>query len=380
MTLLSQAPAIVVFRYRFIGDTVLSIPMLRDLRQAAPQAVIHYVASPGSGEVLTHCPYVDRLWYLSNKPTKPSNHLRYEVETAPTLEETPTVGEPIVEAPLSYWDLAKRLRGQLPKGSVAFVLKRSWSSALLACLSGATHRVGFNTEGRRLLLTHPMEYDKTLPEWQCFLQTLQPFGQPVGKLPHAWSHPALEGWWSAEDNAHADNLLSFIPDFSHNTPILPVGLHLTATDATKTLPLQVASEATQALLDRYPQLVFCCVGAQSDSSTYETLRATWPPEWHHRLLNLCGQATLLQSQAVLSKLALVVGVDSGVLHLAAAVQTPVVGLYLPNKRSKWLPPVDTTGAIPMLTPLTLPISANALVQSISTVLDTIVAHPRGTSV
>ena len=370
--ILTDTPAIVVFRYRFIGDTVLSIPMLKALRQLAPKATIHYVASPGSGEVLTHCPYIDRLWYLSNKPTERSKHLRYEVESlSPQIEIT--LGGPIIETPLGYWDLAKRLRGELLNGSTALVLKRSWSSALLACLSGATHRIGFNTEGRRLLLTHPIEYDKNAPEWQCFCQALQPFGDISTEL----THPTLEAWWSAADDDHAERLLSFIPDFSQNAPTLPVGLHLTATDKTKTLPLAVITKATQDLFARYPQLVFVCMGAASDSPTYEALRATFPPETHHRLVNLCGQTTLLQSQAVLSKLSLVVGVDSGVLHLAAAAKTPVIGMYLPNKLSKWLPSVDATSAIPMLTSLILPITSQVLVQSASAVIDIIVSNPRG---
>jgi len=48
---------ILVIRYRFIGDTILAIPTLRNLRLAFPQAVIDVLSEPISGDTLAHCPY-----------------------------------------------------------------------------------------------------------------------------------------------------------------------------------------------------------------------------------------------------------------------------------------------------------------------------------
>jgi len=55
---------ILVIRYRFIGDTVLTIPFLRNLRKAYPEAQIDMLVGPISGDVLLNCPYIDNLIYF----------------------------------------------------------------------------------------------------------------------------------------------------------------------------------------------------------------------------------------------------------------------------------------------------------------------------
>lgn len=54
---------ILVMRYRFIGDTVLTIPFLRNLRHAEPQAHIAWMVAPGSSDVVKGVPYVDEMIY-----------------------------------------------------------------------------------------------------------------------------------------------------------------------------------------------------------------------------------------------------------------------------------------------------------------------------
>src|SRR5258708_23278428 len=56
---------ILVIRYRFIGDTVLAIPFLRNLRRAFPTAKIDVLAEPVSGDTLAHCPYKDQLLFYA---------------------------------------------------------------------------------------------------------------------------------------------------------------------------------------------------------------------------------------------------------------------------------------------------------------------------
>ena len=55
---------ILVVRYRFIGDTILTVPFLRNLRRAYPYAKIDMLVSPISGDLLETCPYIDNLIYF----------------------------------------------------------------------------------------------------------------------------------------------------------------------------------------------------------------------------------------------------------------------------------------------------------------------------
>lgn len=54
------------------------------------------------------------------------------------------------------WDFIQELRSR--KFDTAYILKRSFGSAVMALLSGARRRVGFATEGRSLLLTKSVPY------------------------------------------------------------------------------------------------------------------------------------------------------------------------------------------------------------------------------
>ena len=58
---LTDPGRILVIRNRYIGDTVLAIPFLRNLRRRCPDAVIDVLVEPGAGQVLADCPYKDEL-------------------------------------------------------------------------------------------------------------------------------------------------------------------------------------------------------------------------------------------------------------------------------------------------------------------------------
>ena len=55
------------------------------------------------------------------------------------------------------------------------------------------------------------------------------------------------------------------------------------------------------------------------------------------VINLGGQTTLTQLAAVLARCQLLVGADSGVLHVASAVGTPTVALFGPTNHRAWAP-------------------------------------------
>ena len=141
---------ILVIRYRFIGDTVLAIPFLRNLRAAFPAAKIDVLAEPGSGDTLALCPYKNELLYY-----------------APRLK-----GEKKRRAkfPTSLLGAVQFLRAR--QYDRCYILRRSFSSAILPLLAGIPHRVGFATEGRGWLLQRSTPYaDKH--EVECFLDVLR---------------------------------------------------------------------------------------------------------------------------------------------------------------------------------------------------------------
>ncbi|MBV8121472.1 MAG: glycosyltransferase family 9 protein [Alphaproteobacteria bacterium] len=58
---------------------------------------------------------------------------------------------------------------------------------------------------------------------------------------------------------------------------------------------------------------------------------------HSRLIDLIGQVDLLTAAALLRRCALFVGNDTGLMHIAAAVGTPTLGLFGPSPIEKYAP-------------------------------------------
>lgn len=106
-----KADKILVLRYRFIGDTVLTVPFLRNLRVAFPLARIDLMLEPFSGQVLEGCPYVDRI-------------IPFEIKTIHRYSNQSEQNK--LASYMQYRRKIKEVRYD-----AAFVLKRSVSSALL---------------------------------------------------------------------------------------------------------------------------------------------------------------------------------------------------------------------------------------------------------
>jgi ADP-heptose:LPS heptosyltransferase len=87
------------------------------------------------------------------------------------------------------------------------------------------------------------------------------------------------------------------------------------------------------LLDCYPhKLVF--IGAASDRARSDSLARVRP----ERFVNLCGDLGVRVSAAVLKGAVLYIGHDSGPMHLASAVRTPLVAIFSNrDKPGKWFP-------------------------------------------
>jgi heptosyltransferase-2 len=314
--ILKSRPRILVMRYRFIGDTLLTVPFLRQLRATYPDSQIDLLAAPQSGELLQHCPYLNRVLMFDT-----TRKHRYE-------------NSQLALAPRSFWSYVRQLRQE--KYSTAFVLKRSFSSAALAFLAGIPERVGFDTEGRGWLLTKRVAYQQQRHEIDSFLDVLA-----AADISTNARDRRLESWESPAETYKARSYLAEIAFAESSRPYPPrqqrhIVLHLTSSNANKEWPLEEAVKLATWLLEHGAYHLHA-LGALSDAPVYEALRTQLPEAGQERLHNHCGQFTLTGSMAFLKLMDLVVGVDSGTLHMAAAAKLPVLALFGPMDPRKWSP-------------------------------------------
>ena len=101
-------------------------------------------------------------------------------------------------------------------------------------------------------------------------------------------------------------------------------------------------ENWRALLGRvaaeFPGRALLLVGAAEESEASEFAAEGWRTNGGGPVVNLCGALTPRESAAAIARARLFVGHDSGPMHLAAAVGTPVVAIFAArNIPRQWFP-------------------------------------------
>lgn len=307
---------VLVIRYRFIGDTVLAIPTLRNLRRAFPNATIDVLAEPISGDTLAHCPYKNDLLFFAPKSKKrPSPH------------------------PTSLWACARLLRAR--RYDRVYILRRSFSSAVLPLLAGIPHRVGFATQGRGFLLQRSTPYpDKH--EVECFLDVLRADGIPIHDTHNEnWSDPAVDARLAAQ---------------------LPTaGRRRIFVCAKSVFPLKDwSTEGFAAVLawlvaERNSEIHFC--DSPGNKGYYDEILAQMPEAARGHCHDWSKELPIRDVNSLLRRMDLALGIDTGLLHIAASFHVPVVALFGPLDPARWHPwdtahsivrPADLSGERPLL--------------------------------
>ncbi len=292
---------ILVLRYRFIGDTILTVPFLRNLRRAKPEALIHLVLAPVSGEVLKGVPYVDHIFYWDPQTIHADclgahKNLKGKCEFIKNLRD------------IGY--------------TKVYILKRSFSSAFMGYLTGAQKRVGFDSEHRGFLLTTRVPYNNRLHEVQNFLNCLRCDGIAV-------TDDYLEAWIREEEKASAAEFLKN-QGWSPDEPV--IAIHPFAAVKERSWPIERFIYLANFLFNQrgWPVL---WLGGKGDI-LYETKILSG---FKGKGFVAIGRTNIRQSMALLSCTSLFIGNDSGIMHLAAALGIPLVAIFGPQSVERFGP-------------------------------------------
>lgn len=286
---------ILVIKLRYIGDVLLATPVLRALRSRFPSARLAMLVNRGTEDVLRRNPDLDEVLVLDRMGA--AGDLRF----------------------------ARELRRR--RFDCVIDLTDADRSAVLARLTGAPIRVGFNEEHRwRGLLysdivparpesEHRLEHDLAALR----LLGLDPKPEP----------PVLRT--APEDEAAAGRLLAeagVAPGDRRPLVLLQPGARYWF----KAWPVERFAELADRLTERYGCLVLVG-GSPAERETAETVRALA----RSAPLVLAGRTSLLEFAALLTRCALFVGNDNGPMHMAAALGVPVVALFGPSDPAVWGP-------------------------------------------
>jgi len=297
----SSRTRILVVCTRYIGDTLLAVPFLRNLRRAHPDAVIDVCAEGGARAVLAACPHVDELlaW------TRPPRQRRRGIAGA--------ISALAAEA---AWLRSRRY-------TKAYLLKPSLSAAFLATLAGIPRRIGFAGESSPLL-TRRVRRRRGRHQVETYLDLLRVEG-------HAIDDGHNEHWITPESARRVGTLVNRMP--SGRPRVL---LALRSTDVKKHWhPDRWRRLVNWLVTDRACEVVLC--GGPADMIAHEELREAVGPGVAAHVHDLSESVSLSDAAALAARMDLCVGVDTGLVHLAASVGMPVVVLFGPTDPHRWAP-------------------------------------------
>jgi heptosyltransferase-2 len=266
----------------WLGDTVMALPTIRALGETWPGA-----------ELWCQGPWVPALLAGESAVTR-------------------RMGVP--RDARGWIALTRELRAA--RLDVAVLLPNSFRSGLEAWLAGARWRVGYATDGRGPLLTHPVPVPaRPVHQVDAYRSLLAPLGSASpAAMPTLAVRPG--------DREEARRLLAAVGARA-GAPV--VGLQLGAAMGPAKLWAPAALAALAGALEtRGMRAVF--LGAPAAATLLEAVRAcaTSPPR------SLVGRDRPEILPALLAELDVLVGADSGPAHLAAAVGTATVTLFGPT--------------------------------------------------
>jgi len=289
------------------------VPAIKAIREAHPKAYIALVTSSRAKTLVELCPYIDKLFDVEMDDI--SNALN------------PFNGEKLT----NVWRLVSELRSRrfdviadfTRIGSRFNAVKR----AVLFNLIQGKRIVGRNTLDRGFYLDGKV-YDSVTPDKHEVDYCLE----IVSLLGANLANPKLEIFIKEKDNAFVDQLLSE-NGIQHKE--LVVGINPgRSRPYGRWLKERFATVANNVISDYSAKIAF--VGGKSDVPFVEEVYSLMK----FRAVNLAGKTSLRQLAALLKRLDLFITNDSGPMHIAAAVNTPIIALFGPGSVTKYQPYCD----------------------------------------
>lgn len=276
---------ILVIQTAFLGDVILTLPLVAALKEFFASSSIDVLVVPRSANVLAGHPAIRRI-----------------IEFDKRGRDGGLAG---------LWRLASELRRE--HYNLAVIPHRSLRSAALALLAGIPIRIGFATSSGRFIFTKRVPYDKDKHEIDRNLSLLS----GIGITTYPVRPPAL--YPSGEDESVVAAFLT--SNFGKEPPPLVALAPGTVWNTKRWHKERFAELAQACVADGFGVVL---LGGSEDG---ELCREVASLGGGSGIANAAGIMSLLQSAALIRRARLLVCNDSAPLHLATAVGTPIVAIF-----------------------------------------------------
>lgn len=285
----SSTPRTLVIAPNWIGDAVMAQPLLRLLKQQHPERPIDVLAPAWVAPVLRAMQEVDTV--LST----PFKHGALQLR--------------------ERWRFARELK---KRGyAAAYVLPNTLKFALIPWLAGIAKRVGYKGESRYGLI-NVMHYDDPAHPRAMVAFYAALAMPPSAQAPAGLPRPAL-----AVASGQITAVLNKL-GLRQDQPLLIFAPGAEFGNAKRWPTTHFAALADTVLADN-PEVQIVLLGSGKDQSVCEEIGAL-----SRQTRNLAGKTSLDEAVALIAQASAVVSNDSGLLHVASALNRPVIAIYGPT--------------------------------------------------
>ncbi|MGL5000551.1 MAG: glycosyltransferase family 9 protein [Cetobacterium sp.] len=274
---------ILIIHTAFIGDIVLSTPLLKRIKEVYPESKITYVTTPVGASILRNNKYLTEIIEYDKR----GNHSGIK----------------------GLIGLGRRLRYE--NFNLVLTPHRYLRSSILSWLTRSPKRVGYKSASGSFLFTHKIEYDKEKHEVQKLLSFIE--GEvknsiqnyPIELYPAQKDVETVQNIWS-ENNLCNKDVIAIAPGSKWFT---------------KKWPLEYFNQVIDLLVENGNKVIV--VGGKDELFLNVNIS--------RGVVDLRGKTTLLELAEVLKKSKIVLTNDSSPIHIASAFnKTYILALFGPT--------------------------------------------------
>lgn len=280
--------SILVIRTAYIGDVVMTLPILKPLKERFPEAKLFFLTSSSAKDILINNPYLDEVitfdpfWFY---PAKIKAYLKF-----------------IREFKKCKFDLIIEARGDIRE--FLFLL---WPLR-------AKFKVSYDVGGGGYLLSHVVPYDNVCHRVEYHLDIVRYLGGNGNDI--SWDIYLKESELRKVEDILQENKI-------HNSFI---AIHPGSRQALKRwAPERYSLLADMLIKQEGMDVVF--LGSPGEKKLVESIEN----KMKAKPVNLAGKTNLREMAGIFSKSVLVICNDSAPMHIAAAVDTPTIAVFGPSK-------------------------------------------------
>ena len=289
---------ILLIRTAYIGDVIMTLPMLKPLKARFPQSRITFLTAPGAAQLLEQHPLADEVisfapfWFYPTGKAGFSAYLRF-----------------IRKLRQRQFDLLIEARGDIRE--ILF----------LAAPLRSRYKVSYGIGGGAYLLTHEVPYNELRHKVEYHLDICRFLGCP--EEPVEWGLR-----FSATEREQATQFLAGLgvrPPYlcAHPGSRLPL----------KIWPAESCALLYDQFMEKYDLPLLLFGGSKAD----QDLAAQISNKMRRKPVNLAGKTSLRQMAVLLEQASLFICNDSAPMHIAAALQVPTAAIFGPSKSAETRP-------------------------------------------